>query len=379
MTDTPVIVGGVENPFVYAKPVPPAELIDRRDEIDMLLSLLRGGHNSRLSAPRRYGKTSLVHKIRADAEREGTATVYVNFYGILSVEEAVARLERGYRELRGPLARWVTGKLASMRVSVSTPVGAFTLGASSSRPAAEAALLQLLELPRQLFQRSGERVLVCFDEFQEVLSPRTPLDGAIRSVIEQHYNEAGYLFAGSYPGMMRALFDDRERPFYGQARAVPLAPLASEDLADFIGARFESSARDAGDALGPLLDVARGHPQRAMLLAHFLWERTGRGERADETTFSDALEAVEQELDEAFDRTWRGMADGERRALAAVVLSGGQPTRSQALGAVDIPRSTLVEALVRLRDEGHLADSDGTWHFVDPLFERWVAQGRLDG
>jgi len=92
--------------------------------------------------------------------------------------------------------------------------------------------------------------------------------------------------------MMRALFYDRERPFYGQARAVPLAPLASEDLAEFIGARFESFGRDAGDALGPLLDVARGHPQRAMLLAHFLWERSGRVERADETTFSDALEAT---------------------------------------------------------------------------------------
>jgi uncharacterized protein len=370
---------GVENPFVYAKPVPPHELIDRHDDIENLLSLFRGGHNCRLTAPRRYGKTSLVHGVRAKAELEGTATVYVNFYGILSVEEAVARLERGYRDLRGPLARWAAGKLASMRVSVSTPVGSLTVGGSSSRPAAEAALLQLLELPRQLFERSGERVLVCFDEFQEVLSPRTPIDGAIRSVIEQHYNEAGYIFAGSHPGMMRALFDDRERPFYGQARAVPLAPLSSEDLAEFIGARFEDSGRDVGDALGPLLDVTRGHPQRAILLAHFLWERTVRGERADETTFTDALEAVDQELHEAFDRSWRGMTDGERRTLAAVVWSGGRPTRSQALGTVDIPRTTVVEALVRLRDEGHLTESNGGWLFIDPLFERWVAQGRLEG
>lgn len=373
------MLDGVENPFVYAKPVPPNELIDRHDDMEKLLSLFRGGHNCRLTAPRRYGKTSLVHGVRAKAELEGTATVYVNFYGILSVEEAVARLELGYRDLRGPLARWVAGKLASMRVSVSTPVGSLTVGGSSSRPAAEAALLQLLELPRQLFERSGERVLVCFDEFQEVLSPRTPIDGAIRSVIEQHYNEAGYIFAGSHPGMMRSLFDDRERPFYGQARAVPLAPLSSEDLAEFIGARFEDSGRDVGDALGPLLDVARGHPQRAILLAHFLWERTVRGERADETTFTDALEAVDQELHEAFDRSWRGMTDGERRTLAAVVWSGGRPTRSQALGTVDIPRTTVVEALVRLRDEGHLTESNGGWLFIDPLFERWVAQGRLEG
>ena len=74
-----------------------------------------------------------------------------------------------------------------------------------------------------------------------------------------------------------------------RARSVPLSPLAAEDLAEYIGARFERSGRDAGDALRPLLEAARGHPQRAMLLAHFLWERTGRGEHADEGTFADAL------------------------------------------------------------------------------------------
>src|SRR2546421_6576227 len=113
----------MDNPFTYAKPVPPAELIDRKCELQELLSLLRGGHNCRLSAPRRYGKTSLVQAFRAEAERVGTPTVYVNFYGILSPEEAAARIERGYRELRGPLARWVTGKLTSMSVSLPTPLG----------------------------------------------------------------------------------------------------------------------------------------------------------------------------------------------------------------------------------------------------------------
>ena len=369
----------MDNPFVYSKPVPPDELIDRQRELDELLSLLRGGHNCRLSAPRRYGKTSLVHRIRAEAEFGGSATVYVNFYGILSVEEAAARLERGYRELRGPLARWMTGKLASMSVTVTTPIGGLSVGGGASRQDAERALLELLELPRELFKRTGERVLVCFDEFQEVLSPRTPIDGVIRSVIEQHYDEAGYLFAGSRPGMMRGLFDDRERPFFGQARAVSLAPLPSEELADYIGSRFERSGRDVGDALRPLLELARGHPQRAMLLAHFVWGCTPKGERSDGSTFSEALELAEAELSEAFDRAWRGLDDGQRRTLAAIAASGGRPTRSDALRAADVPRSTVVEALVRLRDEGHVHDADGLWHLIDPLFARWIARGRLDG
>lgn len=367
----------MDNPFVYSRPVAPEALIDRKREAAELLDLLRGGHHCRLSAPRRYGKTSLLHKVRADAEFEGLPTVYVNFYGILSLEEAVARLERGYRELRGPLARWVAGKLESIGLSVGTPLGTVS-GSATPRGGAERRLHELLDLPRQLFTRSGTRAIVCFDEFQEVLSPRVALDGVIRSVIEQHRDEAAYVFAGSHPGMMRALFEERERPFFGQARAMALAPLAPEDVAEHVGALFEATDRNVGRAVAPLLSTARGHPQRVMLLSHFLWERTARGERADESDFSEALAVVQGELAEAFERTWRSLDDGERRAVVALLTSTGAPTLAAGLAAADAPRTTIVEALGRLTDAGVIQSREGRQELVDPLFAGWVARGRAD-
>jgi hypothetical protein len=365
----------MDNPFQYARPVPPDELIDREREAGQLLELLRAGHNCLLSAPRRYGKTSLIYRMRADAEREGIPTVYVNFYGMLSLEEVVARIERGYRELRGPLRRWLTGKLSSIEASIISPVGGISVAGARADP--EARLHELLDLPRGIFSRTGERVLVCFDEFQEVLSTRVALDGAIRSVIEHHVEEASYLFAGSHPGMMAELFDSRERPFFGQARPVALRPLRFEDLSEYIGARFEQTRRDAGDGLRPLLDIAQGHPQRAMLLAHFLWERTGADGTADEATLVDTLDEVFGELGEAFDRAWHGFDDGERRTLAAVALSGGMPTQRRALASVELPRTTAVAALERLIAAGHLhSGAEGWVGFVDPLLGRWVATGR---
>lgn len=38
-----------------------------------------------------------MRAVLAAGEREGHPTVYVNFYGILSVEDAIARLELGYQ------------------------------------------------------------------------------------------------------------------------------------------------------------------------------------------------------------------------------------------------------------------------------------------
>jgi hypothetical protein len=38
--------------------------------------------------------------------------------------------------------------------------------------------------------------------------------------------------------------------------------------------------RDPGDSLAPLLDLAKGHPQRALMLANKLITVTGRGNSA---------------------------------------------------------------------------------------------------
>ena len=366
----------MDNPFVYSRPVSPDGMVDREQEAERLLSLARAGHNSRVSAPRRYGKTSLLRWVLENAEAGGTPAVYVNFYGILSLEDVAARLERGYQALRGPLANWLAGALRTLRPTLSVPGAGVSVSPELDTEVARR-LLALLDLPRRVFERGGERVLVAFDEFQEVLEPRLPVDGLIRSVIEHHTVEASYVFAGSHPGLMARLFGDRERPFYGQARPLGLDPLADEDLAEFIGRHFERTGRSPGHALGLLLDAVAGHPQRAMLLAHHLWERTGQGQEADETTFLTALEDVEEELREAFDPAWRGLGDGERRALAAVAASDGNPTRGQALEAVDLARTTAQEALVRLKDDGHLTiDASRRWRFVDPFFGRWIAGGR---
>jgi hypothetical protein len=47
----------VNNPFVYSRPVSREGMVDREQEAERLLSLARAGHNSRVSAPRRYGKS----------------------------------------------------------------------------------------------------------------------------------------------------------------------------------------------------------------------------------------------------------------------------------------------------------------------------------
>ena len=136
---------------------------------------------------------------------------------------------------------------------------------------ARAALLDLLDVPRALHGAGGELTVVCFDEFQEVLVADDAVDGLTRSVIQHHGEAAAYVFAGSQPSLMHALFSEHERPFYGQARPLELPPLPIAEAARDIEALLTAAGLDPAGAVDKLLAFTGGHPQRTILLAHHLY------------------------------------------------------------------------------------------------------------
>jgi hypothetical protein len=371
------------NPFITDRPQAPEELIDRQDEAQTLLDLALGGHNARLSAPRRYGKTTLLGKVLADARAVDLTTVYVDFYGVVSIAEVIVRIEEAYRAaLQGPVARWFAGVRRTWSPSVRAGPPAVSIEVEL-KPEVEGLRLlqQLLDLPLGVYERSLRRTVVVFDEFQALLAASNEVDGLIRSRIQHQRDEASYVFAGSHPGLMAELFGDSARPLYGQARAVRLGPLDDGSLADYIGTRFEESERQPGKALDPLLETARGHPQRAMLLAHHLWEATEPGGTADEESWAQALAAAFAELQESFERTWETLTTNQRRVLAAVAWIGPWGRGETFYGADTLARFKLSRGTARdvrhaLIRAGDLEENDGIVRMVDPLLEAWIASGR---
>ena len=371
------------NPFVTDRPLPPAELIDRADEAAQLVAFARGGHNARLTAPRRYGKTTLLKKVMEDVQRAGMTVVAVDFYGVVSLAEIALRIEEAYREaLEGRLARWFAGALRTWRPKLRAGVPGTGVELQAQPEDETLRLLNhLLDLPASLHERGGRRTLVVYDEFQALLAASDTFDALLRSRIQRHGEVASYVFAGSHPGLMAELFGARERPLYGQARPVHLPPLDDASLADYIGQRFERTGREVGVALDPLLDLARGHPQRAMLLAHHLWAQTPRGAAADTETWERALAAVFAELQEAFERAWESLSTNERRVLAAVAWIGPWGGGDSLYGASTLARFKLAKGTARdvrraLMRRGDVEDTSAGVRMVDPLFEAWIASGR---
>lgn len=363
------------NPFVYDDPLPPAELVDREAEAEQLLRLAEGGHNTRLQAPRRYGKTTLLGKVAEEASKIGMNTVYVDFFRAITLPEVSRRIEEAYLSaLGGPARRAVSAVTRRWTAKVVVTPGGVGGEVEPVQRREQQRLADMLDLPKKVFERSGVRTLVVFDEFQDLLRISSEVDGLLRSKIQFHRDEASYIFAGSEPGMLNALFTDRERPLFDQARPISLDPLRDEDLIEYIGERFERAERDPREALDALVDLARGHPQRAMLLAHHLWEQTPRGDTADLETFDRALGSVDRETGEAFEKLWDDLADkpNQRKVLAALASSVETLYNRRTLQAYALEKGSAEAAARALTDRGHLQRAQRGFRLVDPLLERWL-------
>ena len=363
------------NPFVYSRPIAPDDVIDRDEETKQLLRSAVGGHYVRLYAPRKYGKTSLLRRVLRDAERqEGMIPILVDLYGVLSVADVAIRFERAYaRQLKGKIRARIEEFLQSTGLGLS--LGALGVSAKlqlDPRTDPLPALHALLDLPLRLDEGGGFRALVVLDEFQDITKVKE-MDALLRSHIQLQGEVASFIFAGSEPGLMRELFEDRERPLYGQAVPMRLERLADADIADYIAARFRETSRSVGEALNPLVGAAQGHPQRAMLLAYRLWEQVEPGGTATLDSWTQAHTSALEELRPEFDANWRRLGTSAQKALRAVVAGAGSPFRRQVLEQLNLPKSTARAALGSLLANATVEQQGDAYVVVDPLFAEWIA------
>jgi uncharacterized protein len=362
------------NPFVYSHPVSPDDLIDRDHEIATLLGNAAGGHYVRLYAPRRYGKTSLLRRVLRDGEKqEAMIPILVDLYGALSLADVTVRIERAYaRQLKGKLRARIDEVLA--RTGLGLSLGAMGVSAKLQLvPATDPlpALHALLDLPLRLEQEGGFRALIVFDEFQDVIKVRE-LDAVLRSHIQFHGDVASYVFSGSEPALMKELFEQRERPLYGQAVPLRLGRLEGADISAFVLDRFRGTDRSAGQAVNPLVDAAAGHPQRAMLLANRLWDEVPRGEVATLDHWDRAYETTLTALTAEFEAHWRPFSPIEQKTLRAVLAGDGSPYRTLVLQRLDLAKASAQQALKNLGARAEVESVERKYVIVDPLFARWI-------
>jgi hypothetical protein len=370
-----LLVASSGNPFQYQRPLDPVRLIDRRRELDALQRAASDRVAIRLASPRRYGKTSLIGAHLAAMRDAGHHACLIDFDRVATVADATDRVVDGLRALPGVGPGVLEGRLARLGLTVGPPGVQLQVAPRAARTApgpdeARAAIRDLLALPAEL-AAGGDLVVVAMDEFQDLLTADDHLDGLLRSVIQHQGDRVAYLFAGSAPSLMRRLFSDRQRPFFGQARPLDLPPLPLEATTQEVLALLPPGD-DRPSLAARIVAAGAGHPQRTMLLAHHLHDVLDREEPTNDPAGL-ALDRSVEEVSDVCQAVWAALTRNER-AVVAALADGRSPFSGAVAAEHGTARSTLQSVTERLVDDGQqvVRDAGGAPRLLDPLLAEWV-------
>lgn len=219
---------------------------NRVEERKVLAGNISNGNHTVLSAPRRYGKSSLVKKVVSDL---ALPYAWVDFFTVASKEEVEAQINKlvtqaiynlspDVKKIQTQLKKVFKGTRPELSLGVN--LGPVFSSSLSVRPQFEGtvfemeeALLKLDELALQL----GKRVVFVFDEFQQIstLNDYLMIEGKIRHAVERS-RSVTYIFSGSNRRLLLSMFSSSERPLYRLCQTLSLERIAEADYQRFLQA-----------------------------------------------------------------------------------------------------------------------------------------------
>ena len=378
------------NPFRFGDLALDEAFTDREQEIAELAADMRNGQNVVVFAPRRYGKTSLVLRAAQDAVADGVLVGYCDLMRAPTKERFAAALAKTiYEDVAAPTDQVLerAGRLfRGLRVRPSIEIDPdggsvrFSFDASRRKGGGDIddTIERLLELPQDLAGERERRVVLIFDEFQEVVRLDRSFPNLMRAVF-QAQPEVGHVYLGSKRHVLDAIFNDRNEPFWRSAKRLEIGTIPPEKFGPFVRARFESTDRGIVDAaLARLLETTGGHPYATQELAYFTWELVPAGRFAQESDVETAVEKVLQSEHNHFDRIWDDATEHERLLLLALADEPGRVYSGDYQRAHDLASSTHVQRAVTalVREEVVARAHDGSYLIAEPFLAAWLRRER---
>jgi hypothetical protein len=370
------------NPFSYGGVVGTSSFCNRTEDLQVLRRTVDNAGRLFLYAERRMGKTSLVHVLLDTLSDEDYVAAYVDLWptdGPASFTKAMAKATAEASSTTDEkLLENARTFFSSLRPSVTVDEsGAPVLTFGAEAPSGtDPEIEEVLAAPAKAAALTGKRVVVVFDEFQQIATYETGrVERQLRSEI-QHHEEVAYLFLGSRRHLIREMLLDSKRPLYRSAQHYPLRAIDEADWQPFIRERFEAASKSIpAPVISEVCQITEGHPFYVQHLCHVLWERCEQG---SDVALEDVHDAVQILLDResyAYTALWEGLTMNQQRVLLGLAQESGdvQPFSSEFVRRYQLGSPSSVQRAVEALMEKDLIDRDnGSFVVLDRFFQRWV-------
>uniref|UniRef100_UPI003FF129E2 AAA family ATPase n=1 Tax=Bacteroides eggerthii TaxID=28111 RepID=UPI003FF129E2 len=312
------------NPFLIAGYHSPEFFCDRKAESSTILEALYNGRNITLIAPRRMGKTGLIHHVfyQLKEQKSDVVTLYMDIYSTQSLGDFV-RL----------FANTVLGQLDSVPQKALNRIGqfirscrpVFTFDEITGTPkvTVDVSTTEEESTLKEIFDYLGsseKRCYIAIDEFQQIAEyPEKGVEALLRSYI-QFLPNVNFIFAGSKQHVMQEMFTSSKRPFYQSTQLLTIGTVNRDEYADFAMAHFAKNnlqlPREVFDAIYDKFD---GHTWYIQNLLNRLY---GYNRDVEMASITYAMEQIVAEQSYSYADLLKAYPAGHVRLLKAIAQEG---------------------------------------------------------
>ncbi len=363
-----------ENPFKYGVVVTGDDFVDREEEIESLHKELSSGKSIILYSQRRLGKTSLLMEFISQ-KKSKAQPIYIDLYGMTTKEDLARQMvneviKATYTRLEKikEAARDFLSNLKP-KLIVSTE-GNVTLDFSLDKRFKEEELKEIFDFPEKVAQEKNKRMIMIFDEFQEIaMMDGLGIEKLMRSRF-QHHKNVSYVFAGSKEHLLHQMFEEKSRAFFKFARPLSLGPIPKKDFSVFIFKKFKQTKGNIPrEIIEKILAYTNGHPYYTQYLCHEIWFITKSPK--DEKIIDEAILNIITQQSVAYEHIWDELRSRNQRALLVGVAYEGEPSYSpEFIEKYKLKSPSQVEKSLQLLIKKGILDEDN--HIIDVFFKEWL-------
>ena len=370
----------MEAPFIFGKIATDENFTDREQETKHLVGNFESLINSIIISPRRWGKSSLVHKAATIAQNEDKhlRVCAVDLFNVRTEEQFYTVFARSI--IRGTASRWDEA-VENAKIFFSRLVPRISIGAD---PMNEVSIDfdweemkknpdEILDLPERIALSKGIKVMVCIDEFQNIAEFDDPIhfQRKLRAHWQKH-QKASYCLYGSKRHMMLEVFSDSAMPFYKFGDLFFLNKIDTAHFVSFISERFSSTGKTiTEDACRIIIDLADNHPYYVQQLSQLSWLRSP--ESCTEEVVVKAHASLVEQLSLLFSNLVETLTFQQVCYLHAAISGEKAITSAETMHKYHISSATAASrSLKTLIKKDILDNTADKVSFQDPIFQYWL-------
>lgn len=370
------------NPFEYGGVVTGDAFCDRQKELKDLHRAMENSEKLFVFSERRFGKTSLALKALRKLPKKRFVSAYVDLWPTdgetsfattmaCSLTQSLANTPRKMLDAaRSFFARLVPTISANEQ---GMPTVHFEFNKLRPDPPD---LEEVLAAPTRIAKKHKKKVVVVFDEFQQVLEYESDfIERKMRSVIQQHENVA-YIFLGSRKHLIQKMVLDQARPLYRAGGHYPLGPISEKHWLPFIHKKFTLANKQIDSAtITSICELTGGHPFYTQHFCHALWELCERGKKATHAMVEKSLFLLLQRESYAYTALWESFSKNAKRFLKGLANEppGAQPFSSKFIRAYRLGSASNAQRAVNSLFISDVIDQEnGSFIIVDRFFRLWI-------